>query len=212
MLGKRARGLVTDSERQMGKVAILAFGFGGGVAALVNMALNYQMDIEPLADIVLPTATEEQKAKAFKAWWRAFRLGDDFELECRVYMACDILKQQFRTANSAIDRLRRDVDTAVKAAVATMDGTVYHVGRCKIFCNRSFLVIELPSGRRLLYAAPMLKSEEIKDPDGGKAMDQFVRDLLDRARARMDSRAGLGRTVRGEHGAGDGERRAPRWR
>ena len=167
MLGKRPED-VTDTERQMGKVAILAFGFGGGVRALVNMSLNYQMDIEPLADIVLPTATEEQKAKAFKAWWRAFRLGDDFEMECRVYMACDILKQQFRTANSAIDRLRRDVDTAVKAAVATMDGTTYHVGRCKIFCNRSFLVIELPSGRRLLYAAPMLKSEEIKDPDGGK--------------------------------------------
>ena len=167
MLGKSPED-VTESERQMGKVAILAFGFGGGVRALINMALNYQMDIEPLADIVIPTATEEQKAKAFRAWWRAFRLGDDFELECRVYMACDILKQQFRLANSAIDQLRRDVDVAVKAAVAEQNGTVYHVGRCKIFCNRSFLVIELPSGRRLLYAAPMMKTEEIKDPDGGK--------------------------------------------
>jgi DNA polymerase len=45
---------------------------------------------------------------------------------------------------------------------------VYNVGRCKIFANRSFLVIELPSGRRLLYAAPKLQTEEIRDPDGGK--------------------------------------------
>jgi DNA polymerase len=40
---------VNESERQMGKVCILAFGFGGGVAALVNMAIAYQMDLEPLA-------------------------------------------------------------------------------------------------------------------------------------------------------------------
>jgi DNA polymerase len=167
MLGKPPED-VTDVERQMGKVAILAFGFGGGVAALVNMALGYQLDLDPLPAIVLPTATPEQLAKAKKAWWRAFLLGEDFELPCDVYMACDVLKQAFRTANSAIDQMRKDVDTAVKAAVAKADGTVYHVARCKIFCNRSFLVIELPSGRRLLYASPQIKMEEVRDPEGGK--------------------------------------------
>jgi DNA polymerase len=167
MLGKRPED-VNDSERQMGKVAILAFGFGGGVAALVNMAIAYQLDLDVLPDIVLPTATPEQLAKAEKAWRRAFLRGEDYELEKPVYMACDVLKQMFRTANSAIDQLRKDVDTAVKAAVAAKDGTIYHVGRCKIFCNKSFLVIELPSGRRLLYAAPQIGKELIVDPDGGE--------------------------------------------
>jgi DNA polymerase len=189
MLGKPPED-VTDVERQMGKVAILAFGFGGGVAALVNMALGYQLDLDPLPAIVLPTATPEQLAKAKKAWWRAFLLGEDFELPCNVYMACDVLKQAFRTANSAIDQMRKDVDTAVKAAVGKADGTVYHVARCKIFCNRSFLVIELPSGRRLLYASPRLQTEEIKDPDGGKPwISTYVTYSTVRGRGWMRERA-----------------------
>lgn len=168
MLGKKPED-VNDSERQMGKVCILAFGFGGGVAALVNMSIAYQMDLEPLAGIVLPTATPEQLEKADKMWRRAFLTGEDFELERDVYMACDILKQAYRTANPAINQMRYDLNTAILEAVADKNGTVYHVGRCAIWCNASFLVIELPSGRRLLYASPQLKEELIEDPDGGRA-------------------------------------------
>ncbi len=168
MLGKDPTD-VNDSERQMGKVCILAFGFGGGVAALVNMAIAYQMDLEPLAAIVLPTATPEQLEKADRMWRRAFLTGEDFELERDVYMACDILKQAFRTANPAINQMRYDLNTAILEAVADKNGTVYHVARCAVWCNASFLVIELPSERRLLYASPMLKEELIEDPDGGRA-------------------------------------------
>jgi len=167
MLGKRPED-VNDSERQMGKVCILAFGFGGGVAALVNMAINYQMDLEPLVAIVLPTASPEQLEKADRAWQRAFLTGEDFELQRDTYMACDVLKQSYRTANPMINQLRYDLNTAILEAVADKNGTIYHVGRCTIWCNASFLVIELPSGRRLLYASPTLKQEEIEDPLGGK--------------------------------------------
>jgi DNA polymerase len=159
---------VTDTERQMGKVMILAFGFGGGVSALVNMALAYQLDLTPLPALIFPTATAEQMAKADKAWRRAFLMGEDFELQRDVYMACDVLKQAYRTANSAIDQLRKDIDIATKNAVAHPMANVFTVGRCKIWCTGSFLVIELPSGRRLLYAVPRLQTEEIKDPEGGK--------------------------------------------
>jgi DNA polymerase len=159
---------VNENERQMGKVMILAFGFGGGVSALVNMALAYQLDLTPLPALLFPTATAEQMAKADKAWRRAFLMGEDFELQRDVYMACDILKQAYRTANSAIDQLRKDMDIAVKGAVREPMKQVYSVGKCKIWCTGSFLIIELPSGRRLLYAAPQLKSEEIKDPEGGR--------------------------------------------
>jgi DNA polymerase bacteriophage-type len=167
MLGKRPED-VNDSERQMGKVAILAFGFGGGVRALVNMAIAYQMDLEPLAAVILPQATPEQLIKADRAWGRAFLNGDDFELDRPVYMACDVLKQMYRTANSAIDQLRKDMDAAVKQAVAAPNQFVGHVGRCTIWSTGSFLTIELPSGDRLLYAAPELKTETIPDPEGGK--------------------------------------------
>jgi DNA polymerase len=192
MLGKRPED-VNDTERQMGKVCILAFGFGGGVAALVNMTIAYQMDIEPLAAIVLPTATPEQLEKANKAWERAFLKGEDFELERPVYMACDILKQAFRTANPAINQLRYDLNTAILEAVADKNGTVYHVGKVSVWCNASFLVIELPSGRRLLYASPILKQEEIEDPLGGKAWkSRYVTYLTVRGRSWRRERAWSG--------------------
>lgn len=192
MLGKPPE-QVNEAERQMGKVAILAFGFGGGVAALVNMSISYQLDLDVLPDIVLPTATPEQLAKAEKAWRRAFLRGEDFELEKRVYMACDVLKQAFRTANSAIDQLRKDIDTATKAAVAAKDGAIYNVGRCKIFCNASFLVIELPSGRRLLYASPVLQKETIFDPDGGEPwVSTYITYSTARGRGWMRERAWSG--------------------
>jgi DNA polymerase bacteriophage-type len=159
---------VNDTERQAGKVSKLAFGFGGGVGALVTMAAGYQMDLEPLADIVLPRATAEQKEKAYKAWRRAFLRGEDYELEPKIYQACDILKQVYRTANDKIDQMRRDVGTAIKNAVKSPNKTVYHVARCKIWSTGNFLIIELPSGRRLLYANPKIYQEVIKDPDGGK--------------------------------------------
>ena len=192
MLGKPPEE-VNESERQMGKVCILAFGFGGGVAALVNMAIAYQMDLEPLAFIVLPSATPEQLEKANKAWERAFLTGEDFELERNVYMACDILKQAFRTANPAINQMRYDLNTAILEAVADKNGTIYHVGRCAIWCNASFLVIELPSGRRLLYAAPILKQEEVEDPLGGKPWkSRYITYLTVRGRSWRRERAWSG--------------------
>ena len=192
MLGKKPED-VNDAERQMGKVAILAFGFGGGVAALVNMAIAYQLDLDVLPDIVLPSASPEMLAKADKMWRRAFLRNEDYELERRVYVACDILKQQFRIANSAIDQLRKDVDTAVKAAVAAKDGTVYAVGRCRIYANNSFLMIELPSGRKLLYASPQLAKETIVDPDGGEPwISTYVTYSTARGRGWMRERAWAG--------------------
>jgi DNA polymerase len=177
----------------MGKVCILAFGFGGGVAALVNMSIAYQMDLDPLADLILPTATTEQLERANKSWERAFLKGEDFELERPVYMACDIMKQSFRTANPAINQMRYDLDTAIKEAVADKNGTVYNVARCQVWCNASFLVIQLPSGRRLLYASPILKYEEVEDILGGKPWKQsYVSYLTVRGRSWRRERAWSG--------------------
>jgi len=156
---------VNDTERQGGKVVKLAFGFGGGVGALVTMAAGYQMDLEPLADIVLPRATAEQKEKAYKAWRRAFLLGEDYELEPRVYQACDILKQVYRSTNKAIDQMRRDVDMAIKNAIKRPNQVVYNVARCKIWSTGNTLIIELPSGRRLIYAQPAIFEETQEDPE-----------------------------------------------
>lgn len=156
---------VNDTERQSGKVSELAFGFGGGVGALVTMAAGYQMDLSPLADIVLPRATEKQKKKAYQAWRRAFISGDDFGLEPRVYQACDILKQTYRESNGKINQLKLDLDTAIKNAIKAPNQMTYQVGRCKVWSTGRWLIIELPSGRRLMYASPQIEVTSVKDDD-----------------------------------------------
>ncbi len=163
---------VNDTERQSGKVSELAFGFGGGVGALVTMAAGYQMDLNPLADIVLPRATPEQLAKAYKAWRRAFLTGEDYELEAKVYQACDVLKQTYRESNNRIDQLKHDLDHAIKTVVRTPNVHVFDVAKCKVWCTGDFLVIQLPSGRRLLYANPLLQQEVVEDPDTGNFRTQ----------------------------------------
>jgi DNA polymerase len=155
---------VDDQERQSGKVSELAFGFGGGVGALVTMAAVYEMDLDSLAEHVLASATKERLAKARRAWKRAFLGGDDFDLAPRTYMACDVLKQAYRASNEAINKLRHSLNDATLGALR-QPGTFYDVGKCRVWSTSSFLIIQLPSGRRLLYAKPRLEQEQIIDPE-----------------------------------------------
>lgn len=157
---------VDDQLRQAFKVVELACGFGGGVGALVTMAAAYQLDLDSLATAVMPRATNDQQRKAKKAWRRAFLTGEDYGLEPPVYMACDILKQSYRESNDCINQFRYDLDNAIKDVVEHPENC-HHVGKCLVFYAGQWLVIQLPSGRRLLYANPKIHREELKDPDTG---------------------------------------------
>lgn len=155
---------VDDQERQSGKVSELAFGFGGGVGALVTMAAVYEMDLDALAKHVLKNATEARLKKAHRAWKRAFLSGDDFELAPSTYRACDVLKQAYRESNKAINALRHALNDATIGALRR-PGTIYDVAKCRVWNAGTFLVIQLPSGRRLLYASPKLEYENVIDPE-----------------------------------------------
>ena len=158
---------VTDHQRQSGKVAELAFGFGGGVGAMVTMAAGYEMDLDPLAALILPHAKEEHLKKARRSWRRAFLRNEDYGLEPSTYQACDVLKQVYRESNERIDTIRHQVDDATKSAVKN-HGTLFEVAKCKIWCTGAWLIIELPSGRRLLYAVPRIDYKKEVDPETGK--------------------------------------------
>lgn len=160
-------GDVNDTQRQAFKVVELACGFGGGVGALVTMAATYQMDLEAIAAVVLPLASPAHLKKARKAWRRAFITGEDYALEPHVYMACDVLKQTYRESNNSINQFRYDLDGAIKAAIRE-PGRGFLIGKCKIFCNGTALIIELPSGRRLIYMSPRIHETTEMDADTGK--------------------------------------------
>jgi DNA polymerase len=158
---------IDDNQRQSGKVSDLAFGFGGGVGALVTMAAGYGMDLDALPPMVLPNAKPEMLKKAHKAWRRAFLKNEDYGLEPATYIACDVLKQVYREASASINSLRHSVDDATKTAVKS-PGTVFEVAKCRIWSTGSWLIIELPSGRRLLYSNPKIEQTTDTDPETGK--------------------------------------------
>lgn len=164
---------VNDTERQGGKVCDLAFSFGGGVPALVAMAAGYQMDLDPLAEIVLPRATPEQLKKAYRAWRRAFICGEDYDLDPKVYQACDVLKQTYRASNKAINTLRHEIDSATKNAIRN-PGSATVVGRCTIWSTGTWLIIELPNKDRLLYANPRIQREKSLDDDLDDVWHEYI--------------------------------------
>jgi DNA polymerase len=160
---------VTGKQRQMGKVMELGCGYGGGVGAFLQFAKTYELDLTELGRVVPGIISPGVYAKAETNWKKAFIQGADFRLESDVYIACDALKQIYRTANPKITQLWWDVERAIRWAIERR-GSVHFVARCKIWSTKGWLIIELPSDRRLMYANPDTKvnieyddeTEEIK--------------------------------------------------
>jgi len=160
---------VTYEQRQIAKVVALSMGFLGGVGAFVPMAATYRLDLDTLPALVLPRAPANQLAKAERAWERAALLGDegDFGLEREVYMACDILKQAYRTGNSEIFKVGHELGQAVIDAIKH-PGVAYAVARCRVWRSNTALLIELPDGSRLTYFGASVHEERVTDGITGK--------------------------------------------
>jgi DNA polymerase len=131
------------------------------------MAAVYEMDLDALAEHVIASADEKALKKAHRAWKRAFLEGEDYDLEPRTYKACDVLKQAYRASNAEINKLRHAVNDATLGAIREM-GRVYEGAKCRIWATPSFLIIQLPSGRRLLYAKPRIEQDAHIDPENGE--------------------------------------------
>ena len=156
-----------DQHRQAAKVVTLACQYGGSVGALVTMAANYNMDIDALGRLMLVGADPKRVKKAQKAWWRAYLTGEDYGLEATTFIGCHVLVQSYREENAEVTKVRHDVDKATKEAVRN-PGTRYDVAKCAIWCTGTWLVIQLPSGRRLMYNSPRIEVERVEDPETGE--------------------------------------------
>lgn len=158
-------------ERQAGKVLDLACGYLGSVGAFVVMAGGLGVDLERLPPIVIPRAKADNMKRARRAWRQAFLNGEDYGLAPDVFIACHLLVQAYREANSAIYDCGRAVGNAVLNAMRE-PGTVHHAARSLIWRTDSYLIIQLPSGRRLFYFKPQLHAEKVKDAETGKQQER----------------------------------------
>ncbi len=159
---------VTKEQRQIGKVAVLALGFQGGVAALQQMAKAYSIKLSPAYEGLWAIATSEQKDQALYGWRR---YGQDMGIPKEEYLASDLIKQRWRIAHPITTNYWGALERSAINAVLN-NGQTFLVGprqrEVSYKVKGSFLWCRLPSGRVLCYPYPKIESfetpwDEMKD-------------------------------------------------
>jgi DNA polymerase len=130
---------VTKAERQLGKVAVLALGFGGSVGALLSMALNYRIHLDNTEARRIVSAWREANPWA-PEFWGVHRDGESFGLWGAAMRAWEIPGQ------------------------ITAAGRIAFVYREDYFGGALFMA--LPSGRLLTYPRPQWRDVDVLDKDG----------------------------------------------
>lgn len=158
------------ARQAVGKPAELGLSYGGGVMAFVTFARGYGVNLEGIAVQVLAEADEERIEKAAKSHEGYSKRGlyGTTELSRDAWMACEIIKLGWRAQNVAIAKSWKDLEAAVREAVAT-PGLKTHAAKVDYIVKHGFLLARLPSGRCLAYAAPKLKAQvwaRVRLPDG----------------------------------------------
>lgn len=147
---------ITKSERQIGKVMELALGYEGGVSAFVSMATVYGLDLGQLAIKVRETVSvEDWEASAnFRQWMVVEKKRPTYGLAPDVYIACNVLKTAWRAAHPGIKTLWSTLKaSALETLLTGCDSVIVLKGnaRLKLRLQNSYLQIELPSRRSLIY-------------------------------------------------------------
>lgn len=145
---------VTDAQRQVGKCAILACGFGGGVGAFAKMAKTYGLDIGEAFDPVWSAATPTNKDKTAKAWEVR---GKQSGMAKKKWFAAEAIKLAWRDSSPKTVELWKVIeDAAIEAALHP--GRVVNAGKyLKYRRSGSWLFCQLPSKRVITYPYPRVE-------------------------------------------------------
>lgn len=147
-----------DPRRQVGKVCVLALGFGGGASAFGGMAKIYQVDLDPLYPIVANMAGPERLEAAIEGWKAR---GKKSGMHKAAWLAAEMIKIMWRESNSEIVAAWKELeDGAVTAMMRPGDTISCLKGKVQYRKTGSWLRCILPSGRSIFYAFPTLVEQE----------------------------------------------------
>jgi len=148
---------ITRPERQVGKVVVLACGFGGGVGALKAMALSYRIHLDDAEARRIVDAWREANPWA-REFWGAHRDGESFGLWGAAMSAWE-LPGRITTAGRLAFIYRDDY----------LGGTLF---------------MALPSGRLLTYPRPRWRDVDVLDKDGKPTGEKKTEMSIRRAHGR----------------------------
>ena len=150
---------VTKEQRQTGKVASLALGFGGGAGALQNMAKAYGMKLprHPKTPEGLPLDVPGGPAEGTDEWIKRRWRASNPEI-CGLWYGLE---------SAALDCMNRPAGDVVEVWTLTPDrrGRVFKTP-LSFRRNARALCMRLPSGRGLFYWSPRMR--KVETPFGQK--------------------------------------------
>lgn len=158
---------VTDDQRQVGKVAVLALGYGGGVGAFQTMAKAYNVKMAPAYGYLNQTATPDQRIRADKTWESNHKNPKYEDISREEFIASELTKLFWRNANPNIVNYWEQLEQA--AIRAALNPGTFHTPNSKLPSVKfkksgSFLWCQLPGSGVICYPYPEVK--EVKTPWG----------------------------------------------
>ena len=166
--------------------------FQGGVSAFHSMSINYSVALDPLYEPVWGAADEATRNKAVKRYERALKSKDKRKadvLSQEAWIACDIIVQGWRAANTKIAESWDALEDAARAAIMCPGVKQRALGKVDYLFAAGYLWCRLPSGRCIAYSSPKLKDQvwaRLKDKETGEWLDQaetMDRDIAERLQA-----------------------------
>jgi len=131
-------------------------GYGGGVGAFLTFSLAYSLDLEDLAQAVLPSADKDMVADASSFYdWTVKQRRSTFGLSREAFIACDVVKRGWRAAHPNISAHWGEIEDAFRSATQN-PGKRFTARRLVFLRSGNWLRVILPSGRSLCYPAPQV--------------------------------------------------------
>jgi DNA polymerase len=180
---------ITAEQRQVGKTAILALGYQGGVGAFQVLAKAYRVQMAPALPYLWKKASTDHRNRATSRWTVVKK---EVSISKHEWLASELTKLAWRDANPKIVDYWSFVQEIATLAV-NKPGQEYSINhpRVSFLMKGSFLFCRLPSGRVLTYPYPRFEIKTMPWGDTRSVLTCMVQNSMTNKWERQSLYGGL---------------------